>query len=242
MAGTLSTLSVVSFIAAGVALAAAVFLWFYFKIPTVIGDLSGRNAKRSIARMREANEKNSGRAAAGKPAAKTAPEKKAPEKRAPDKRPPVSAVPVGAGAEETTPLDLPGSGSEATELLSSDGSAETVMLDTDGSAETAMLSENTAPRPAQPAQPAAQPAQPAAQPVQPAARPAQPEARPAQPAARPVQPAAYAAPPAYPTADLLNDVGETTLLDQNSPVRRPYAVQMTITDDVMLIHTSEVIE
>lgn len=57
MAETLSTLSTISFAVAGVCLAIAIFLWFYFKIPTVIGDLSGRTARKSIAKMRAANEK-----------------------------------------------------------------------------------------------------------------------------------------------------------------------------------------
>lgn len=58
MAELLSTLSIISFIIAGVCLVISVFLWIFFKIPTVIGDLSGRNARKSIARMRAANEKS----------------------------------------------------------------------------------------------------------------------------------------------------------------------------------------
>ncbi len=57
MAETLSTLSIVAFAVAGVALLLAVFFWFFFKIPSVIGDLTGRTAKKSIANMRAANEK-----------------------------------------------------------------------------------------------------------------------------------------------------------------------------------------
>ena len=58
MAETLSMLSIISFIVAGVALAVAIFLWIFFKIPRVIGDLSGRNARKSIARVRASNEKS----------------------------------------------------------------------------------------------------------------------------------------------------------------------------------------
>ncbi len=36
----------------------AVLLWFKFCIPSVIGDLSGRTARKSIAKMREENEKS----------------------------------------------------------------------------------------------------------------------------------------------------------------------------------------
>ena len=58
MADTLSNLSIISFIAAGVFFALAVFLWFFFRIPAVFGDLTGRTARKSIANMRAANEKS----------------------------------------------------------------------------------------------------------------------------------------------------------------------------------------
>ncbi len=58
MAELLSTLSIISFVLAGICLVLAVALCILFKIPMVIGDLSGRNAKKSIARMRAANEKS----------------------------------------------------------------------------------------------------------------------------------------------------------------------------------------
>jgi len=38
--------------AAGVFAALAVILWFVFRIPTVAGDLSGRNARKSVEQMR----------------------------------------------------------------------------------------------------------------------------------------------------------------------------------------------
>lgn len=52
------TLSTISLVIAGVCFALAIVLWFVFKIPSVIGDLSGRVAKKSIAKMRAANEKS----------------------------------------------------------------------------------------------------------------------------------------------------------------------------------------
>lgn len=58
MADTLSIISVISFIAAGLFFVIAVIMWFLFKIPSVIGDLSGRNARISIEQMRKNNEKN----------------------------------------------------------------------------------------------------------------------------------------------------------------------------------------
>ncbi len=56
MAEWLSTLSMVSFAIAGICFALAIFFWFFFKIPKVIGDLSGRTARKSIAQMRMVNE------------------------------------------------------------------------------------------------------------------------------------------------------------------------------------------
>lgn len=51
----LSLVSLISYILAGVFLALTVLFWFVFKIPTVVGDLSGRTAKKSIEKMRQAN-------------------------------------------------------------------------------------------------------------------------------------------------------------------------------------------
>lgn len=57
MADILHTLSIISFILAVLFVVLAIALWFVFKIPNVIGDLSGRNARKSIAQMRQNNEK-----------------------------------------------------------------------------------------------------------------------------------------------------------------------------------------
>lgn len=58
MADLFSTLSVISFVVAGVFSALAIAFRFAFKIPAVIGDLSGRTAQKSIEKMRENNEKS----------------------------------------------------------------------------------------------------------------------------------------------------------------------------------------
>ena len=55
MAQTLQTLSIISFAVAGLCLVLAIFFWIFFKIPSVIGDLSGRTARKSIEKMRQAN-------------------------------------------------------------------------------------------------------------------------------------------------------------------------------------------
>lgn len=57
MADILHTLSIISFILAVLFVVLAAALWFVFKMANVIGDLSGHNAKKSIARMRQNNEK-----------------------------------------------------------------------------------------------------------------------------------------------------------------------------------------
>lgn len=57
----LSLISLISYIIAGIAAVLAVFFWFFFKIPSVIGDLSGRTAKKSIARKRASNERSGGK-------------------------------------------------------------------------------------------------------------------------------------------------------------------------------------
>jgi hypothetical protein len=57
MANTFSLISTISFVAAFVFLLLAVIFWVLFRIPTVIGDLTGKTAKKSIAKMRAANEK-----------------------------------------------------------------------------------------------------------------------------------------------------------------------------------------
>ena len=54
-ADILAKVSLASYIIAGVLLVIAIFLWFFFKIPSVMGDLSGRTAKKSIEKMRQAN-------------------------------------------------------------------------------------------------------------------------------------------------------------------------------------------
>lgn len=56
MADTLSLLSIIFFVVAGVSLVVSVVLWIVLRIPSVMGDLSGRTARKSIAKLRMANE------------------------------------------------------------------------------------------------------------------------------------------------------------------------------------------
>lgn len=59
MAETLYIISRVSFIASAVFAVISAALFFIFAIPSVIGDLSGANARKSIERMRKSNENSS---------------------------------------------------------------------------------------------------------------------------------------------------------------------------------------
>ena len=60
LAEILSLISLISYIVSGVCLVLAVFFFIKFNIPAVIGDLSGRTARKSIARLRASNEKAGG--------------------------------------------------------------------------------------------------------------------------------------------------------------------------------------
>lgn len=58
MSETLSMLSLVCFGIAVILFILSIFFWFSFKIPEVYGDLSGKTARKSIEKMRVANEKS----------------------------------------------------------------------------------------------------------------------------------------------------------------------------------------
>lgn len=131
----LSLISLISYIASGALLLLTVFFWFAFKIPTVIGDLSGRTAKKSIARMRASNERAGGQGY--KPSATNAnrgkltdlmlqpekvakPQKKAEEKKQvqPEEQMPETGLLASNKAEaEVTPQTELLSDEEATGLL-----------------------------------------------------------------------------------------------------------------------------
>lgn len=57
-AGTYTLLSYIAYGAAGLMVVLAVLFFFLFKIPEVIGDLSGRTARKNIAKIRSANERS----------------------------------------------------------------------------------------------------------------------------------------------------------------------------------------
>lgn len=162
MADLLQTLSVILFVAAAVCLLAAIFLWFFLKIPTVIGNLSGRTAKKTVEERRKANERSghksyrpsSTNAARGKLTA-TMPQQPQ-QKPDPNARPDTGVLlenKADSYTEDRTellcaeaPTEQMGYSGETAPL---DGSAETAPLDysaetapLDGSAETAPLDDS----------------------------------------------------------------------------------------------------
>lgn len=56
MADILSTISVIAYCVAGILFILAIIFWFVLQIPTAIGDLSGKNARKSVARLRNNNQ------------------------------------------------------------------------------------------------------------------------------------------------------------------------------------------
>ncbi len=143
MAEILSIISTVSFAAAGIFFVLAVIFWIKFKIPFVIGDLSGRNARKSIEQMRRNNEKTGSKSyrtsAVNKKRGKlteTMKEsgklaKKAGKKKSQNEKPQ-----TGLLAENKVRTLL----SEATELLSADDGATELLSDEN---ETALLDEHS---------------------------------------------------------------------------------------------------
>lgn len=98
----LSLISLISYILAGVCLVLAILFWFVFKIPSVIGDLSGRTAKKAVAKM-WATSPNKSKATPSAPSGKgkttppVPPKKKQPaaDEQATEVLQPNAAVPAG---------------------------------------------------------------------------------------------------------------------------------------------------
>lgn len=150
----LSTLSKISFIAAGVFFAVAVFLFFKFRILDVIADLSGKNAKQSIARMRNGAER-SGRPRHDKKTQRETTSRLNKTKQYP--REPAATKRFGKKTEaeavpETGLLEDPAKDSEATALLNGgeeatallNGAEEATALLNGGEDATALLNETDA--------------------------------------------------------------------------------------------------
>ncbi len=91
-------ISIVCFSVAGVSLLLALFLFFKFKIISVIGDLTGKTARKSIEKMREANEKSGVKSHGPTPLAK---------ERGPITKP-IEDYKLGKDPNETTPISNAG--------------------------------------------------------------------------------------------------------------------------------------
>lgn len=128
MADTLSLVSTICFVAAGVSLAVAAALFFAFKIPRVYGELSGRSARKSLEKLRSENESSAAKfyGNSGKVS------------RTEELTAHMSAE-KGVGAEKTELL--PEEGSESTTLLSEGESGEPSGMQTEGSESTTLLTE-----------------------------------------------------------------------------------------------------
>lgn len=150
MADILSVLSVAAFILGGAGLVAAAVLFFALKIPSVIGELTGANARKKIAAIRAAEKIE---AESGKNNSGTSQEKFiVPRKIEKDNRTKVLAD--ISEVDETLPLDNSGdddktvklradSNGEQTEVLTADDSA-TEMLDSDDSATEVLTDDDSA--------------------------------------------------------------------------------------------------
>ncbi len=89
-------ISIVCFSAAGAALLLAVFLFIKFRIISVIGDLTGKTARKSIQKMREENEKSGVKSHRPTPAA---------AQRGPITKP-IENYNLGVGSEPTAPITM----------------------------------------------------------------------------------------------------------------------------------------
>lgn len=179
----LSLISTISYILAVVCLTLAVFFFFKFQIPSVIGDLSGRTAKKSIARMRDSNEKAGGKGY--RPSAANVSRGKltetmthAAKPAAPKPAAPKPAAPKPAAPKKPQESDIP----PETRLLA-ENEAEAPSIQ-----ETTLLGDADA-------------------------------------------------------TGLLEDPDATTLLEENAkPAKRTGGKKLVMLDEVMLIHTDEVLK
>ena len=140
----LQTLSIVSYIAAGVLFLGAVALFFLLDVPKLIGDISGSTARKAIEAIRQQNESTGDKAY--KPSAVNASRGKVTDKISPsgklEQR--SSGLSIGAQTEKLDTTDLTAAAIEATTLLNA--SSETSVLQDGENGATTILSENAAPQ------------------------------------------------------------------------------------------------
>lgn len=144
---TINTVSIVFFVIAAVSLLVAIYAFIRFNIPQVIGELSGRTAKKSIAQMRDKNVKTGNKAHRPSPAAvergtltdkiDDKPKASKSEKKA-EKKTAQSIDPNATVRLESSPYD-----EDATMPLEVDDNATAPLDNQAGSEPTDVLSEGT---------------------------------------------------------------------------------------------------
>ncbi|MGN0610925.1 MAG: hypothetical protein ACI4JI_03995 [Ruminiclostridium sp.] len=139
MADILSVLSVAAFILGGAGLVAAAVLFFALKIPSVIGELTGRNARKKIAAIRaaEKSEAESGKNNGGISREKFI----VPRKIEKDNR--TKVLSDISEAEKTLPLDNSGDDDETVKLSAENGE-QTEVLTADDSATEVLTADDSA--------------------------------------------------------------------------------------------------
>lgn len=136
----LHTLSIVSYIVAGVLFLGAVALFFLLDVPKLISDISGRTAKKAIEAIRQQNERTGDKAY--KPSAVNASRGRVTDKISPSGRleQRSSGLSIGAQTEKLDTTELTAAAAQATTLLSN--GSETTALSQDESGTTTLLSES----------------------------------------------------------------------------------------------------
>lgn len=140
----LQTLSIASYIAAGVLFLGAVALFFLLDVPKLIGDISGSTARKAIEAIRQQNESTGDKAY--KPSAVNISRGKVTDKISPsgklEQR--SSGLSIGAQTEKLDTTELTAAAIEATTLLNA--SSETSVLRDGESGDTTILSGNVVPQ------------------------------------------------------------------------------------------------
>lgn len=143
---TLQTISLISFIVAAVFLVISLVLFFLLEIPKIVGDLSGRTARKAIESIRQQNEDSGDKAY--KPSAINAARGKLTDKISPSGNLLHRANPLGVavGTEELSKDKLAAGGNETT-VLNQSGNETTVLSNNEttilssSSGETTVLNE-----------------------------------------------------------------------------------------------------
>lgn len=125
----LQTLSLVSFIVAGVLLLVGIALFFLLDVPKLYGDISGRTAKKAIEAIRQQNEESSGTTLSSGPL--TAEQKKRTNKIG-------NASKQSTGTQKLHTKDLSAKANETTVLKKSTGET-TVLTGASSASETTVL-------------------------------------------------------------------------------------------------------